>query len=349
MAAVTLALDATYAAGEALTGVGVYSRELLWGLAASHPEARILFCYRPHRFLKALFAPHPVNASRRLLSYSSPPRGARLFHSLNQRLEYPKGRIPSVVTFHDLFVLTGEYSDAAFRARFAAQAKQAAERADLIIAVSEFTAGQIRDLLGVDAGRIRVVHHGVRAATGAAIPPDDAREDLVLNVGAIQRRKNLVRLVEAFEALPSTWRLVLAGSEGWQSAETIARIAASPARDRIEVTGYVSTERLEDLYRRARIFAFPSLDEGFGIPVIEAMSRGVPVLTSNRSALPEAAGGAALLVDPLDTESIGAGLARLATDPNFRDELRRLGLARSAEASWHRAVEATWRVYGELL
>ena len=327
----------------------MYSREILNGLARTHPETRFLYCYRPHRLLKSLADRLPSNAGRRLLSYARPPR-AGLFHALNQRVEYPAKSIPTVVTFHDLFVLSGDYSSPEFRERFVKQARQAAERADLIVAVSRFTADQVRDLLNVPESRLRVITHGTRAP--ATTPPvDDARENVILHVGAIQKRKNLIRLIDAFEALPSVhWRLVLAGApSGWQSEQTLARINSSPARARIEVTGYVTDVALEALYRRARIFAFPSLDEGFGIPVIEAMARGLPVLTSNRSALPEAAGGAALLVDPLDVDSIAQGLARLIADVTIREELRAKGLARAATMTWDRAVKHTWNVYRELL
>ncbi len=327
----------------------MYSREILFGLAHAHPEARFLYCYRPHRLLQSLADRLPSNAGRRLLRYARPPR-AGLFHALNQRVEYPAKSIPTVVTFHDLFVLSGDYSSPEFRERFAKQARQAAERADLIVAVSRFTADQVRDLLNVPESRLRVVPHGTRAP--ATTPPgDDARENLILHVGAIQKRKNLIRLIDAFEASsPVHWRLVLAGApSGWQSEETLARIKSSPACARIEVTGYVSDGALEDFYRRARIFAFPSLDEGFGIPVIEAMARGLPVLTSNRSALPEAAGGAALLVDPLDSDSIAQGLAQLIADVGMRDELRSKGLAHAASMTWNRTVGQTWDVYRELL
>src|SRR5207253_450318 len=136
-----ISLDATYAAGGGLTGVGVYSREILYGLARTHPESRFLFCYRPHRLLKSLSEQQPMNARRRFLSYSKPPR-ASLFHALNQRVEYPPKSIPTVVTFHDLFVLSGEYSSPEFRERFAQQARKAAERSDLIVAVSRFTGDQ---------------------------------------------------------------------------------------------------------------------------------------------------------------------------------------------------------------
>lgn len=326
----------------------MYSREILHGLARAHPASRFLYCYRPHRFLKSFADSHPWNARRRLLRYSKPPR-ADLFHSLNQRVEYQTKSLPTVVTFHDLFVLSGDYSSKGFRKDFAIRAAQAAERSDLIIAVSQFTADQIEANLRVPAARLRVIPHGTRPPLIAPVY-DHTRENIILHVGAIQKRKNIIRLVEAFESVEPSWRLVLAGAaSGWQSAEALARVEASPARARIEVTGYVTDSKLEDLYRRARIFAFPSLDEGFGIPVIEAMAQGLPVLTSNRSALPEAAGGAALLVDPLDADSIASGLSRLIEDPSLRAALSEQGLARAASMTWERAVEQTWAVYRELL
>ena len=328
--------------------MGVYSRELLFGLAQAHPESRFLYCYRPHRLLKSLAERHPWNARRRLLSYERQPR-ADVFHGLNQRVEYTRKTVPTVVTFHDLFVLSGDYSSKGFRQDFAKRAIEAAERADLIIAVSQFTASQIEANLKVPESRLRVISHGTRPPAG--VPPrDDVRENVILHVGAIQKRKNIIRLVEAFEGIDSSWRLVLAGAaSGWQSEQALARIEASPARSRIEVIGYVADAELEQLYRRARLFAFPSLDEGFGIPVIEAMARGVPVLTSNRSALPEAAGGAALLVDPLDVSAIAGGLTHLTEDTGLRDELRVKGIARAMSMTWERAVEQTWNVYRELL
>jgi glycosyltransferase involved in cell wall biosynthesis len=168
-------------------------------------------------------------------------------------------------------------------------------------------------------------------------------------VGAIQTRKNTARLVEAFESLDDSWRLVLAGSSGYGAETILARIGKSQARGRIEVVGYVSPAELAELYRSASIFVFPSLDEGFGMPVLEAMAAGVPVITSNRSALPEVAGDAALLIDPEDTGALRAGLRKLAEDSGLRKELAQRGLERAAMFSWEKAVRETWRVYGELL
>jgi glycosyltransferase involved in cell wall biosynthesis len=334
---VTIALDATYSLGKNLSGVGVYSREMLFGLAGAHPGEKFRFCYRPHRFLKSFDDALPKNASRRLL------RGAPfadVFHALNQRVEAKARR--TVSTFHDLFVMTGDYSSPEFRARFTAQAREAAARSDLIIAVSSFTALQVTQLLAVEPSRIRVVHHGVRPSAATA-----TKEKLVLSVGAIQRRKNVARLVKAFEALPDSWRLALAGApDGYGAAEELHAVEDSPARARVDVLGYVSVARLDSLYSRAGIFAFPSLDEGFGMPILEAMAHGVPVMTSNCSAMPEVAGGAALLVDPMN---IGDALLRLAGDPSLRDNLIRLGLERIKQLTWESAVEKTWGVYEELL
>ncbi|HVX65280.1 MAG TPA: glycosyltransferase family 1 protein [Bryobacteraceae bacterium] len=341
-----IALDATYSIGANLSGVGVYSREILAGLAAAHREASYLFCYRPHRFLRSFREPLPPNAHRRLLGEHWIPR-SDLYHGLNQRLPTACPR-RTVATFHDLFVITGEYSTPEFRARFEEQAREAAAHADLVIAVSEFTAGQVEHCLGVERSRIRVIHHGVRpprkdAASGIA------REPVVLHVGALQKRKNIVRLVRAFESLGPEWRLVLAGSAGFGADEALHAIQASPARDRIELPGYVSDLELDQWYARASIFAFPSLDEGFGMPVLDAMARGVPVLTSNGSALREVSGQAALQVDPQDEEEIAVRLREMAGSEELRNELSNRGRRHAASFSWEAAVSRTWAVYSELL
>lgn len=339
-----IALDATYSVGSSLSGVGIYSRELMEGLAAAHPEARFLWCYRPHRFLRAFRAEGAApNVSRRPL-VGTPP--GDLFHALNQRVFGSPKR--AVCTFHDLFVMTGDYSTPEFRARFTEQAREAARRSHLILAVSAFTAEQVTGLLGFDRKRIRVVPHGVHAP-GAA-PEDADRENRILFVGALQKRKNIARLVRAFSAAaPPGWKLVLAGSRGYQAEEALQAVADSRRRSDIELPGYVSPARLNDLMRRSRIFAFPSLDEGFGIPVLEAMAWGVPVLTSNRSALPEVAGDAALLVDPESEEAIVEGLRRLVGDADLRARLRAAGLERCRLYPWSRTCQETWAAYEWLL
>ena len=339
-----VALDATYSIGNNLSGVGVYSREILFGLAQAHPDVRFQFCYRPHRFVRSFREALPGNCHRFLLQEPLVPRRADVFHGLNQRVPTIRPR-RTVTTFHDLFVLTGDYSTAEFRRRFAEQARRAAAESDRIIAVSEFTARQVEELLGVERSRLRVVHHGVHLPD----PPRAPREKIVLHVGALQKRKNIARLVEAFEALPEDWRLALAGSAGFGAEGILRGIECSRARERIVVAGYVTAEELAGWYSRAMILAFPSLDEGFGIPILEAMAAGVPVVTSNGSALAEVAGGAALLVNPESVEELVHALGRLAGDERLRGDLVEKGRARAVEFTWGRAVEKTWSVYRELV
>ncbi len=243
--------------------------------------------------------------------------------------------------------MTGDYSTPEFRQRFTEQARTAAERSDLIITVSNFTAGQVQDLLKVEPSRIRVIPHGTKPTSTVADPAQ--REQMILFVGALQRRKNIVRLVEAFEETAPGWKLVLAGSLGYGAEEILARIERSPRKADIQMPGYVPDATLEELFQRASVFAFPSLDEGFGMPVLDAMANGVPVLTSSSSALKEISGDAALLVDPSDVASIAAGLRRLTEDQGLRDELIPKGLARNKEFTWGKAVQQTWDVYQELL
>jgi glycosyltransferase involved in cell wall biosynthesis len=342
---VRIALDATSSLGAGLSGVGVYSRELMYGLAASRAsdvEGWDWF-YRSQRFWRALRLDRPANVRRRFLADSWGNREAGVFHGLGQRL--PKRRFRrQVATFHDLFVLTGEYSTADFRERFATQAREAAAGSDLIVAVSAFTARQIESLLHVPRERIRVVYHGVLPRHLPKVP----RENVVLCVGAIQRRKNQVALVRAFRAMPAGWKLVLAGAEGFDAADATREAKESPRSSDIQITGYLNEDELTAWYARARIFAFPSLDEGFGMPVLEAMAAGVPVIAGNRSALPEVCGDAAMQINPESEEELATALLLLARDEDRCTELIGRGKTRAAEFTWSRAVTETLAVYREL-
>ncbi len=332
--------------GSALSGVGVYSRELLQGLAASDFAEGWDWFYRSQRYWRARFRKTPANVRVRALYSKRGDRSAALFHGLNQRLPELRFR-RQVATFHDLFVLSGDYSTAEFRARFAAQAREAAAASDLIIAVSAFTASQIENYLNVPASRIRVIHHGVLARGGDG--GETAREKVILCVGALQRRKNQIALVRAFRAAPPDWSLVLAGSEGYDAEAVLREIANSPIGGRIRVTGYISDEEIARWYRRASVFAFPSLDEGFGMPVIEAMASGVPVIASNRSSLPEVCGDAAMLVDPQSDMELAGAVELLTRDEDLRARLTAAGALRAAGFRWGDAVRKTTAVYQEII
>ncbi|MFL6546806.1 MAG: glycosyltransferase family 4 protein [Candidatus Udaeobacter sp.] len=342
-----IAIDATYSVDPRPSGIAVYSKELLEGLIEQHADDEFIECFRLKQWSHRPRNSYP-HVRQRLLQRPIPIGRADIFHALNQRVDWrPAKRVIS--TFHDLFVMTAEYSSPQFRKRFSEQARRAAEHSDAIIAVSQFTAEQVHSLLNVERSRIRVIPHGVHVPHTR--PSSEFRRKTILSVGALQLRKNTTRLVEAFERTEDKdWKLVLAGApDGYGAEQSLARIRESTARDRIEVAGYVTQDQLRQLYSTAEAFAFVSLDEGFGIPVLEAMAYGLPVLTSNQSALREVAGGAALEVDPCSTEEITSGLASMMRDGHLREKLRNLGFSRAAEFSWERTVRETYRFYSEIV
>jgi glycosyltransferase involved in cell wall biosynthesis len=239
-----------------------------------------------------------------------------------------RARPPLVVTLHDLsFLRHPETLPVWHRLSGRALAGPVARRADAVVAVSEFTAREAVELLGVPRERIRVVPNGVEEAFA---PDGRAAEDgYVLAVGTLEPRKNLARVIEA--ARLAGVELRVAGGEGWGGVDAPGRV------------GFVDDDELAALYRGARCLVYPSLYEGFGIPVLEAMACGTPVVTSRGGATEETAGGAAVLVDPLDVGSIAAGIAEAG---RRRDELRAAGLAHARQFTWARAadeVEALWR------
>lgn len=352
------ALDATYSLGREPSGVALYCSRIIQALAEDAPKDRFLLCYRANRFFRALASPLPAtNCARRLMEEFAPflpPSRADLFHGLNQRL--PRSPLRRAVsTFHDLFVMSGDYSTPEFRSRFTAMARDAAKRSDHIIAVSGFTAGQIVEHLSYPADRITVVHHGVDPIPEISSGAREAfRRQLgldapfLLHVGAIQKRKNITRLVEAFEGLPERYLLVLAGSAGYGAQEILDCVERSRARARIRLLGYRTRDELNHLYRTAAVLAFPSLDEGFGFPVLEAMSAGLPVVTSNSSALQEVAGDAALLVEPADAHGLRGALQSALEDASVRERLIAAGLRRVAGFTWLGAARRTLQAYRRL-
>jgi glycosyltransferase involved in cell wall biosynthesis len=201
--------------------------------------------------------------------------------------------------------------------------------ADAIVAVSEFTKNEVVELAGVAPERIRVVYHGVDPVFSADGPAADG--EYVLAVATLEPRKNLARVVEA--ARSAGFELRVVGARGWGGVEVEGWV------------GEIPDAELARLYRGARCVLYPSLYEGFGLPVLEAMACGVPVVTSIGTAMEEVAGAAAVLVDPLDVEAIARGIGEAVAR---REELIPLGLARAAELTWQRAADAVVELWGEL-
>ena len=259
--------------------------------------------------------------------------------------------LPSVVTIHDLGYRhfpgahpLGQrlYLDGS--TRFSARA------ATRVIADSQATRADLTRFYGIPPDKITVVYPGrdeslrrvdpgpVRARSGLA-------EDYVLHVGTLQPRKNLLRLMEAVSALRAQGQalhLVLAGRAGWLAEPILAR--ARELAGLVRVLDYVPDEDLAGLYTGARVFAFPSLYEGFGFPILEAMACGTPVVCANSSSLPEVAGDAALLVDPADVPALTQALARVLADPALRATLVDRGSEQVARFSWDKAAGETLAV-----
>jgi glycosyltransferase involved in cell wall biosynthesis len=220
-----------------------------------------------------------------------------------------------------------------------------------IIAVSRFTANRLAELCRLNVKRIEVIPNGVDSQfhPADAVIVDELRRRLalperyVLSVGTLEPRKNLRTLLASWEQLPPEFGdvgLVLAGAKGRQFRS--AGIEQLPTG--VRLTGYVEDADLPALYSGAEAFIYPSLYEGFGMPVLEAMSCGTPVICSRTTSLPEVAGDAALLVDPCDTESIAGGIRRLLTDAELRRGVRARGLERAKQFSWDQAAAATAEV-----
>lgn len=265
----------------------------------------------------------------------------------------PPRTAPIVLTVHDLAFLHDPDAFTEHGLRFFHAALDLAlEQADRVLCSSEATATDCR-AAGFDPAKLRVVPLGVRATPAGVAAVDEVRarygltRPFVLWVGTIEPRKNLPVVVEAFRRLARTdLDLVLVGPAGWNvDLDRIVR----PVAPQVKVTGFLPRSVLEAVYAAAEVFCFPSLREGFGLPVAEAMAQGTPVVTSSGTSTAEVGGDAVVLVDPRDPAAVGEGLARVLDDRDLQAELRRAGRVRAGELSWGRCAQRTFKAYGELV
>ncbi|MFZ1390399.1 MAG: glycosyltransferase family 1 protein [Dokdonella sp.] len=270
---------------------------------------------------------------------------------------------PSVTTVHDLSAFNFPETHPPERVRFLERhLPRTLARADRVLTDSQFIADEIHRTLGVARGKLRVVALGVDPGYGPRSPADLAeamnRHGLVagaylLVVATQEPRKNLIRLARAYAALPSATRsrhpLIIVGARGWLSADLEKVLAPLEANGSTRRLGYVSEADLPLIYAGARAFAFPSLYEGFGLPVLEALASGIPVLTSNVSSLPEICADIALCIDPLDEDALRRGLERLLDDEDWRNASASRGLQHAAQFPWSRCVDETVAVYREVV
>jgi glycosyltransferase involved in cell wall biosynthesis len=354
------------------TGIGRFVGQLLNGLAAIDRDNSYIL------FFNALKGPVPddipgadnfkilpIRWPNKLLNaawaYSLFPKietftgSLDLFHAPNFQMP-PTRKAASVLTIHDLvFLLHPEMAIPASVRHFGPRIRHYAARADIIVADSHATANDIVTHLDVRPERVRTVYPGATRLREAGQNEIESirrkhgiGQNYILFVGAIEPRKNLARLFTAFDlsGLHRDFELVLVGPKGWHTDNIFATWRGLPCRDRIRWLDYVDDTDLAALYSGAAFFAYPSLLEGFGLPILEAMSVGCPVLTSGVSSMPEVAGDAALYIEPFDIDSIACGLRRLADDTALRLNLATLGRQRVELFTWERAASEMIEIYG---
>lgn len=331
------------------TGLGNYSRFIVQGLSEyfpdhhyhlftprikPHPESdyflnqKNIECVSPPSLVKALKSSSVWRTF--FLGKESSKRGIELFHGLSNELPHDLNKIKSVVTIHDLiFVHYPQFYGKINAAIYKAKARHAIRKADKIIAISEQTADDIVTIFNVDRSRVEVVYQGCHSIFHQSVSADDLAavknkyqlpKEFILNVGTIEPRKNALLILKALHSLgsQSNIHLVLVGRPTDYLLTLKAYAAANKLVDRIVYLHNVTFKDLPALYRLASAFVYPSFYEGFGIPLVESIACGIPVIAATTPCLKEAGGPSSLYVDPNDDLGLGRCIEKVLTDPAFR-------------------------------
>ena len=362
-----------------LTGIGNYAMQLACGLPKTS-TIKDFKLYSSHRWIKD--ADHALKANQTLASIRKniPLKGPALrlytwqknlwfknkskpfdkdyiLHSPNYLLLPFEG--PSVTTIHDLSFL--RYPETHPKERVDLLEKQlpkSIEQADAIITDSHYIKTEVQQMLGVAEDKIHVVPLGVSNVYYPYSDEDNVKAlrkykldklKYLLTVATLEPIKNLNSLIDAYLLLPKKtrqeYKLVIVGARGWLSKDLLQRIEMLVKRGDVISLGYIDSEDLPHIYSAAKGFVLPSLYEGFGLPILEAMAAGTPVLTSTSSSLPEVADGAAILTNANDIEDIAAGMVKLIEDQQWREQAVVKGLNRAKEYTWQKCIENTITVY----
>lgn len=375
-----IAIDVLPVAEKVKTGIGWYAYHLIHNLAKIDGENRyMLFNFTLRNFRSEFLEMKSVLPGRAnfALRYGKLPgkitRGlaekflpAEIFLGNFDVLHIPYPSAVSVrrgkliVTIHDLTcMINEEWYSAGDRSLTERRIREAVLRADGIITDSESTKRDIMKYFPVPSSHINVVYLGVEDVFRQCSGTDEGTKILsgygigkkyLLFTGTIEPRKNLVRVLGCFEKIKGRFKeyqLVIAGKKGWLYGDFFARLDKLPsdARKDVILTEYVPFKELPYLYGNAALLLYPSLYEGFGLPVLEAMACGTPVITSNVSSLPEVAGDAGVLVDPCNEEEIASAVERVLSDGELKESMRRKGLERVKNFSWEKTARETLKVY----
>lgn len=366
-----IGLDATITHVDA-AGSGVYANELICGLQRSFPQDTFDLSYgvkqRPPKPGKTFLDRFENIYLGTLWEFGVLPfklatAKPDLFHALSLQapLTCPA---PLIVSILDLSVLLfPQYFNAWFRNHSRIVLPKVARRADQIITISEYSKQEIQRFLGLPPEKISVTYLGVSPAfkpvrkddpnLARFIERNDLRPPFILHVGSFEPRKNIPALLEAFARLKNDSsaprQLVFTGGVRWKHSGITQKIAELGLQADLRILGHVPTEELPLLYNAADLFVYPSLYEGFGMPVVEAMACGCPTVTSNVTSLPEVAGEACILVDPTQPGEISAALQKVIEDPAVALGMRDRGLAQVQRFTWERCAQDTMAVYQKVL
>lgn len=334
------------------------------GLGSWPSNFRVRSVPVPDRWLNILWQrlriPLPVQAATGRID---------LFHSPDFVLP-PTGRTPTVLTVHDLsFLRVPSCYVPAFRRYLEGAVAQAVKRADRILADSESTRHDLIELMSVQPERVTVIYPGVDRRFHPIEDPDELQQvrdryalpaKFILGLGTLQPRKNFAGLIEGFGRLvytSSSWadpaecpelHLVVVGAQGWMYDNVYEAARSSGVVDRVHFVGFVADRDLPTLYNLAILFAFPTWYEGFGLPALEAMACGTPVVSADNSSLPEVVGNAALLIDAGNTDALAEAMGRLLANPELRRRLVSAGLERAKCFTWESAARQLLDVYASV-
>jgi glycosyltransferase involved in cell wall biosynthesis len=377
-APVRVGFDATSAVRQG-GGIGRYTRELLRALATADPNSEYRLFYAARRPAHAL-PPLPPNfhvtplpfddiwlvrlwhRARLPLPVEVVTGPVDIFHSPDFTLPPTTRRARTLLTVHDLSFVRDPGSATPTLRRYLNQVvPRSVARAHHVLADSEATRADLIELFHTPPEKVSVLYSGVHASfqpvtNEIALSAVRARHGLghapfILAVGTLQPRKNYVRLIQAFASvsrLSPGLNLVIVGGKGWLYDSIFAEVERLGLRQRVVFPGFVADQDLPALYSAARVVAYPSLYEGFGLPILEAMACGTPVVTSTAACLPEVAGDAALLVPPTEVDALATALDRALRDAGLRADLVRRGLERASQFSWENSARQLLKVYAEL-
>jgi glycosyltransferase involved in cell wall biosynthesis len=353
-------------------GIGTYIRNLLRHLARIDQTSEYVLLCRPedHAALSEVgpnFRPVAESAANYSLEeqlripIALSREGITVFHAPHYVLP-PLVRCRSVVTIHDcIHLMFPQYLPSRLALTYARKSIQyAARRATRVMTVSESSKRDILRFVDAPPDKIDVIYNAHDERFGVEPREEDVvrvaeryqlRDEFVLYAGNVKPHKNLERLIKAFHLVRQRGldhlKLVMIGDEISKYAALRRAVHMHQLHKYVRFLGYMPEETLAVMYRLAGVFVFPSLYEGFGLPPLEAMASGTPVVTSNVSSLPEVVGDAAVLTDPYDPEAIADGIYRVLTDENLRSDLRRKGLQRAQQFSWEKSVRRVREIYGE--